>query len=509
MRTRNSIRTLKANTFAHITNLFLGFAGRSIFLHYLGSEFLGLSSLFTSIISALSLLDLGLSSAVAYSLYKPLNAQDHERVNAIVHFFKTFYRRLAMAIMLVGLALTPFLQYVINDLDSLPFSFSYIQFIFLMFLTETSVSYFFAHKYTLMNVGQRAYRIAYVNVISHAALLVLRWGILHFTRSFELYVALGIVSKIVTGFVISRTVHTLFPFYTDKPSTTLTKSEAKGIRAQANRLAVHTLAGYVVNSTDNLIISTFVGLSRLGYYMNYYLIFSTIKTLLSGMIESFQASLGDLVAEGNKKRVYEVLMISTHGVYLVGSFSALSLLFLSKAFVTLWLGPQYIIDESIVWVSSISIFVWIMLRPLWKLSAVTGLFKEDVKNALAEAITNAVVSLILVIRYGIFGTLLGTIIAYVLAFFLKSRLQFTKYLEQSQGDYFTHLSKYLLAFGLNLGVMLLIFTNFKLSNQLLDFGLRMVLCVLIPNGINYLIFRKHPQNQYFIEKIIKRVLIWR
>lgn len=502
MRTQNSIRILKANLTGQVIHLVLGFVNRSIFLAYLGSEYLGLSSLFVSLIGTLSLLDLGLSGAIAYSLYKPLNANDFDRINQIVAYYKTFYRRIAVLMFIIGISILPFLRFVISDLDSLPFSTSYIQTIFLFFLTETVVTYFFAHRYTLIIVGQKSYRIVYTNIVSEICLQLVRWMILQFTGNFMLYVSAGILSKLLTGLYVSRSIHSLFPEYRDHKKSNLAKEDIKAIKDSAKRLSMHSIASYVVNSTDNLIISTFVGLSKLGFYMNYYLIFSTIRKLLSSMVESFQAPLGDLVAEGNKERVFEVLKLTTHGVYLLGSFSSISLLFLSTPFVSLWLGSQFRIDEAIVWVSSISVFVWMITRPIWKLSAVTGLFREDVINAVAEAGINAVVSLILVVRYGIVGTLAGTIVSYAVAFLLKSRLQFTKYFHRSQGAYFKQLSIYLVTYVFNIAVVIFIFSNIRIENSVLDFLFKVLVCAIVPNGLNLILFYRTEHNRVFLNRVI-------
>ncbi len=510
MRVENSIKIAKAGIIYQIVTTILGFVNRVVFIKYLGSDYLGFSGLFTSILSMLSLAELGLGGAIVYNLYKPIAEQDEVKIVAFIRFYKKIYFGLAVFIFCIGMVFLPFIHIFIGDLDRLSFSLNYIRFIYFLSLLETVSSYLLVYKTTLLAVSQREYIITNINNISNILLTVVRLLFLIVYQNYVVYLVLGMIFRIGGNYVASRYAVKKFPYLTDEKykNVRITKKDRDSLLSNAGNLSVHTLSSYVVNSTDSLIISTFVGITELGLFSNYNLIFSTIKSLIGSVVGSIQAPLGDLVVTGNKVRVKEVVNLTTHAFYLVASFCAISLAVLSSLFIEIVFGKEFLMGTDIILVCSINTFVWTMTRPIWKLSSVTGLFKDDRKNAVIEAGVNAVISVIAVQFLGITGTFIGTLCSYVVAFVCKTKLQYSQYFMESSCEYLWKIVKYSGLFILELIVVCIVCEkiNVIISSLYVKFILNCWVCLIIPNVMNYIVFLKTEVNKYCIDLLKNKIL---
>lgn len=509
MRFENSVKIAKSAVIYQIVNTVLGLINRYVLVIFLGKEYLGFTGLFSNIISMLALSELGLGSAIAYNLYEPLYNNDRKRISALVNFYKKIYRFLAAFVFSLGVVLLFFLQYLIKDIDKLSFDIGYIRLLFFLTLMETVFSYLMVYKTTLLNVGQKRYIINNINTITVVLLTCSRIAILYFTKNYILYVALGVCASFLRNFIASRCAVKHYPFITgrDYKELRITEEDKESVIHNAANLSVHTFSGYVVNCTDNLIISTFVGVITLGLYSNYNLIFTAVKSLINGVVTSIQAPLGDLVVSNNKTRVGEVVDIVSFVSFAISSFCAVSLFVLSSPFIIILFGSEYVLDIDVVLICAINLFVWTMTRPIWSLSAVTGLFKEDRINAFIEAVSNLVISIIAVQFWGLTGTFIGTLCSYIIAFSLKTRLQFTKYFKHSPFTYLKQLSYYMAIFLLEMVItyIAVCLVSGHVRSEYICFGVDCLLCIFIPNLVNYTLFHKTKEYSYMKSVLLKRI----
>lgn len=510
MRVENSIRIAKAGIISQVVSILLGFVNRIVFIRFLSSDYLGFSGLFNNILSMLALSELGFGSAIVYNLYKPIHTNDQKQIAGLVNFYRKIYFILALFVFGVGSAFMPFLHVFISDLDKLSFSIEYIRLIYFLSLLETVSSYLLVHRTTLLTVSQRDYIITNIRTISNICLTIARLVVLILTQNYIVYLLIGLVFRIGANVIASRYALKYFPYISTKEyrNCRVDKKEREAVTKNAGNLSVHTLSSYVVNSTDSLIISSFVGIVELGLYSNYNLIFSSIKHIISSVVGSIQAPLGDLVSSENKKRVREILDTTTHCFYMISSFCAVSLAVLSSDFIFLLFGKDYVMKMSMVLISSINVFVWTMTRPIWKLSAVTGLFKEDRSNAIIEAISNAVISLVLVQVWGITGTFVGTLCSYIIAFILKTKLQFRKYFFENTKKYFQKICKYAFVFAVECFLCLWTTSAIKQlwGNVYASFVTNCIVCLVVPNVINMIVYWRCEDNRYFINLINRKIL---
>ena len=114
-RTKNTLRNIAYGSLNRIINIVLPFITRTVILYVMGTRYLGLSSLFTSILSFLSLTELGIGAAMIYSMYKPIAENDRGTIRALLNLYKRLYRIIGTVILVLGVALMPFLKILVPE----------------------------------------------------------------------------------------------------------------------------------------------------------------------------------------------------------------------------------------------------------------------------------------------------------------------------------------------------------------------------------------------------------
>lgn len=120
MRIKNSLKNIYSGIIGQVICLLCSFITRTFFIRILGSTYLGVSGLFGNILTLLSLAELGVGQAIIFSLYKPLAENDNDKIHALMLVYKKIYRLVFWFVLCVGMALVPFLKYIINDFDKYP-----------------------------------------------------------------------------------------------------------------------------------------------------------------------------------------------------------------------------------------------------------------------------------------------------------------------------------------------------------------------------------------------------
>lgn len=143
-RSKNGVRNVFAGFINRIVLIILPFITRTAIVYTLGSEYLGLSNLFTSILMVLNLSELGFGSALVYSMYKPVADNDTATLKALLNFYKRIYRIVGLGLLLLGAIVSLFLPKIIKG--DVPGDVN-LYVLYFMFLANTSISYFvYAHK---------------------------------------------------------------------------------------------------------------------------------------------------------------------------------------------------------------------------------------------------------------------------------------------------------------------------------------------------------------------------
>ncbi len=500
-RVKNITRNMGSTVFAQIPLFLISFIVRKVFVIVLGEQYLGLNGLFSNILSVLSVAELGFGASITYSLYRPLAIGDCEKVKSLMRLYQRAYTTIATLIIVLGVAMTPFLDFFIEDI---PKDVEHIEIIYMIHVLYFGFPYFFAYKGSLLFADQKKYVDtlihACVNIICHVVQLVL----LMIFRNYILYAACLVLSAIAIGIWISVAANRRYPFLLEKDVQPLSKEDKAIIKRNVGAMVFHRFGTAVVSGTDNILMAKFVSLAAVGRYSNYMVITNALHQVLERVYGDITASMGNLNAIENDERKLRAFN-NQHffSAWLIG-LCAICLNHLYNPFIALWLGRDYLFSQEIVSIIAINFYISYMRRPVVCTKDAMGLFWDDRFVPLVEVAFNFVLSLILSKSMGVLGILLGTTISMVLApFWVQPVLLYRRGLHRNPADYFIRFGKYtaVTAFA---GWITGCFCHF-FHEGIVAFILRAFACFVIPNIIFFLIYRRTDEFQY-LYGIIKRLL---
>lgn len=498
----NVTKNFKYAVFGQISGLIIGFIGRYVFIRTLGAEYLGLNGLFANILSILSLAELGIGPAMVYSMYKPLAENDQDKVNALMFLYRKLYVIIGLFIALTGLILTPFLGYFIKNIPDV----NNIKIIYILFVFNSSISYFFSYKRSLIIADQKRFIATYYRYGFYFVLNIAQIIILILTRNYLIYLMLLVTSTILENIFISNKANQLYPFLKEKNDAKLNDEEKKSILRNIKAMMCHKLGSTVVMGTDNLLISKFVGLVQVGLYSNYYLITSSLNIIFGLLFQSLTASIGNLgVLENERKKLFTFQVVNFVGFWIY-AFSSICLFILLNPFISLWIGNQYLFSLELVSLIVLNFYLTGMRKSVLTYRDALGLFWYDRYKPVFEAMLNLVFSIFLVKRIGISGIFLGTAMSTITVCFWVEPFILYKYgFERSVKAYFMIYIKYTMT-AIFIGCITWILISCIHSQNWTGFTIKLLLCIIIPNCLLYGLFSKSDEFKYLLEIFKKKII---
>ena len=262
-RVRYAAKNIAFGWMGNVITLFLGAALRQVFITRLGDTLLGISDYYTSILTVLSLAELGISTAFNYSLYGPVARNEVEKVKSYMRLYKKAYRGIAAAIAAIGLAIVPFLKYLIKDPGSV--SLRDITICYLIVLFNTVSSYFVAYKYSLANAQQKNYIETNVITITKTLTISLQIAGLYFFPNFYLYLVTAVAIELTQKIFVSLYLDRMYPYLKDKKVEKLSEEEVGGIVGQTKALVLHRVGDMARSQTDAMIIAAFIDVTTVNF----------------------------------------------------------------------------------------------------------------------------------------------------------------------------------------------------------------------------------------------------
>ena len=477
-RTQNIKKNLIFNVIKYVTNLMLQFVLRTVLIYYMGAEFLGLNGLFTNIFSFLNLAELGIGSAIVFSMYKPIADNDIEKVKSLQNLYKKFYIIISIIVGVIGLAITPFIKYLMNGGVTVDIN---IYVLYLMYLAYTLVGYWSAHKRSLLFAYQRNDIENKIKTICIIAMSIIQIVVLMIFKNYYLYFSISILFTLIECACIHSVANKLYPEINGK-SQPLDEKTKKEITKNVTALSMHKIGSAVVFSTDSILISTFLGVVILGAYSNYFLITSSIVSIFAVIINALIASAGNLVASSSVDYVFERYKKINFMFSYLTSFSTICLIILFQPFIKIWTGGgEFLLNYSTVILISLSFYFTRMRCGVGIFKDATGLYWQNKWQPIVEAIVNLVVSIVLVKLIGINGIFIGTIVSTLVApFWVEPYVLYKHYFKRSVKGYF---ARYALDFVIMCASCVI---TYFVCSLIPDGGiwwliLKFVVCILLSN----------------------------
>ncbi|WP_406685932.1 lipopolysaccharide biosynthesis protein [Rossellomorea vietnamensis] len=509
MRTKHSIFNITAGLANQLIITSLSFISRTIFISALGIEYLGIQGLFTNIFAMLSLAEAGIGSSIIYSLYKPVADHNIGRINALMRLYKHAYLAIAVVILILGLLLFPFLPLFLKDS-----SVGQINIIYFIFLLNTVAPYLFQYKISFLNVNQKNYIVTLIYSASSIITMCLKIGILYYTKNFILFLIVESIITISTSILLAGLVDKRYPFLKNIEATKLDAATKKGIIKNIKAIILQNVGVFLVLSTDNIIISSFVGVAAVGLYSNYSMLIEICRNFSYQISNNIHHSVGNLVATENKEKVYSIFKVSLFSNFWLYSFSSIFLYVVIEPFITLWIGKEFLMDKTILIILLLIFFERGMRNSITMVKNTAGIYHEDRFAPLIQAAINLGASLILVKFIGITGVFLGTLISVIsVPLWLTPLLVYRKVFQM-------HFSKYLRIYfcyfvvGLATCLITESLCNYILPQGDLNFILKVITCLLVPNIIFTALFFRTQEFSYLVNvgvsisrNICKRIMI--
>lgn len=440
-RIHNSMRNIVYRIISQIANIVLKFVSRTVFIHILGVEYLGINGLFSEILQMLALADLGFSTAMVFSMYKPLAEGDETKLAQLVQLYKKIYTIIAISISVIGISLLPFLQYFVNLDQGIP----YLKVYYLLYLANTVSSYLVVYKTSILTADQKNYLISKYDTIFNFISTIGCTVFLYLTKNFMIYLVTQVVVTYARNFYCSYISQKMYP-YINKRVEIISKSESKMIFENVKSVFIYKFATTLVGSTDNTLISILVGTKSVGYYSNYSMVISNITMIINIVFSSVTASIGNLIVEKNEKKNYRVYKTMQFVSFILSVVAISSVYILINDFITVWLGTEFTFDMVTVIAIVVNMYFSIVLMPIWSYREATGMYRQTKYVMVITAIVNLVVSIILGKWIGLAGILFATSIARLSTYFwYEPKLLFEQFFNEK-------VSKYYKSIGWNIAV---------------------------------------------------------
>ena len=506
-RSQYSILNVFSGVFGQVLTMLLGFVTRTVFIYTLGKSYLGISGLFQNVLQILSITDLGLESAIVFSLYKPLAEKDEMKIASIMALYKKAYRVIGLIVFCVGLCLMPALPFLIKGKTDL----IDVHLVFLLYLFQTCSSYlFFAYCRTIYVADQHGYKTSVIGAMMRVVASVAEIIVLVVFHNFYVYLIIGISTTILTNIVIRIFAQRDYPCIKKKEVEKLPKEELSTIKKNVVGSSFYKICGVVTNSTDNLLISAMVGVDMVGIYSNYLLFTNYIQIFLNLVFNGVTASVGNLyVTESQEKNETVFNRLTFLNFWLYG-FCGIALFCLINPFICIWLGDtSYLLPTQTVFI----IFFYLVLvglqYSLKSYRSACGLFWKGKFRPIATVVINLGVSIALGSFMGLDGILIGTIASHVLTLFWYDPILIYRevFHKSSKGYFFRYLANLIGVVVVGCGLYyLLSFLPYTIP----FFILRILVVVAVPNGLIALIYCRSDSFKYvmnsFVKPLLRRVL---
>lgn len=498
-RTVNSVRNILTGFVGQAVVLGIGFINRMVFIRCLTAEYLGINGLFSNILSMLSLAELGIGTAIVYALYKPLAESDENRIAALMQFYAKTYRLIGIVVGCVGLLLLPFLSQLIG---STPDIHENLYVIYLLYLFNTVVSYFFTYKSSILIADQKNYIITITNSGIVIIQCIFQCAILIVTKNYISYLLCQVIGTIVYNIVISQISDRQYGFIKNKRNEKLDKETKRSLFINVKALVITKISGILVNSTDSIIITALQGIKLTGLNSNYTLLTGTLNGILTVIFSGMTASIGNANAmeeKDNKTNLFYSINLLNFWLY---GWCSIAFVILADDIVTVFFGSQYVLPMSIVFIMAVNFYTVGMQNAVWTYYNTMGLFNHGKYIGLLTGALNIFFSIILGKKWGLFGILLATFISRLFTNIWYSPYAVFKYgLQESFKKYFIRYFKFIIVLIVTL-VMTFLCTNWINGMGVMQLFLKVFICTLIPNLCFLSCFCRKKEFRIILNKVV-------
>ena len=484
-RTQKSVKNMTIGMLSQLFTLWLSFVSRTVFIKFLTAEYLGISGLFSNVLTVLSFAELGIGDAMTYAMYKPVKEDNRKLVNQLMVVYKKAYTGIAVVVGAIGLGLSFFLSFIIAEPPDIPES---LQLIFWLYVVNNMASYILTYKKSILIAYQENYIVSEVQQIASLIQQIAQMIVLCFTKQYILYLIIQILCTILNNIIISVVVKKRYPWINEKDGEELQQEVSKEIFKNVKALSISKIAGVVSNGSDNIIISKFVGLSSVGVASNYTMIINSLNGILWNGLSSLTSSFGNFNVDstiGQRRKLFNELFLCSYWLY---GFMTIGIITLANSFVQLWVGSNYLVPQGVVLALVLITYISGVNFPVYTYQSTLGMFDKMKIPYVLFAVFNILLSILLGKNWGLFGVYIATSITRLCTSEVSSGYYVYRYgLKLSPLKYLKKYVIYFLILILNILV-----TNYAVSlvqiAGIIGFSIKVVTCTVVCNAIYFVCF---------------------
>lgn len=501
-RSRNAGRNIVFGIILKIYQIVIPFIMRTVMIYFMGVQYLGLNSLFTSVLQVLSLAELGVGSAMVYSMYKPIAEDDRETICALMALYQKYYRIIGLVIGVVGGILTPFIPKLVKS-DLPPDMNIYI--LYLLNLAATVISYWlFAYKNCLLSAHQRVDVSSKVMLITSTIQYALQLVTIIIFKNYYLFVIVMLATQAFTNIFTSLLVDKMFSQY--KASGKLKKQDVKNINQRIRDLFTAKFGSVVVGSADTIVISAFLGLTALAVYQNYYFVMNAVCGLIAVLFTAVTAGIGNSLVTESVEKNYNDFKKFTFIICWILCICSCCFLVMYQPFMELWVGKELLLPNRMVVIFCAYFYVW-QLASLWMtVKDAAGIWHKDRFRPLAASMANLILNLAFVQVIGLYGILLSTILSYIVVSipWLIHNLFTVLYEGCDAKKYIWNVARYVILTIVSCGITAEICSRLTLHG-ILSIVVHGIIAVAVSNAIQYLFLKSTIEFQD-AKKLVRRMV---
>lgn len=503
-RTEYSLINIFTGFLGYGINTAVGFVCRIIFVRILSAEYLGVNGLFSNILSMLSLAELGISSAITFALYSPIAKGDKEKIASIMNFYRKAYTIIGISVAVIGVVLIPFLRTIVGKTPDIKEN---IYLLYLLYLLNTVISYFFSYRQALLTAMQRQYIVVGYSYVITIIQSILQIIFLILTKEYLIYLLIQIGGGIVYNIWVSAKAGKDYPYIKSKNVSPLSKKETFNLLKDVKALAINKVSGVLLNSTDNIVITYFSGLNLVGFASNYTLFSSTLDKLITQIFNALTGSVGNLNASSDDETRYKFFKVLNLANFWLYGWAAIGIAFVSEDLVRLFYGESYVLPWNIPIILAANFYVIGMLHAFYTYKSTLGLFRYGQYLLLFTGLFNLLLDVILGRRWGTFGIYLATLLARCL-----TNLWYEPYAVYHYGfkiNPIIYAYRYFNFAGIMVLTSIICFFLCRVCcfSTIVNVFVKILICSIIPNMIFFICFRKSDEFKYLSQSVQKIMFI--
>lgn len=498
-RTQNAAINSIVGIGSYFVAMIANFVFRTVFIYFLSVEYLGIQALLTNILSLLSLVEMGIGSAMIFSLYRPMARNESGKIRALLQLYKRIYRIIAVLILIFGLLLTPFLDFFIASRPSIA---EPLEFIFLLYVLNTAITYLSIYKHSILQADQKAYIVTlWTNLFMIFRYLAqITWIII-----FKTFIPILIIQLIMTLFgnlFISKKAEKSYPFIKNLSNRDkINDDEKAGIMRKIQAMLLYRIGSYAVNSTDSIIISKFVGLISVGIYSNYTMLLGLANSIINFISSALTPSIGNQIETQSSNQVHKTFSTLYFIFFWISSNTTIVFATLLNPFIEIWIGDEYVISTGPLCFLVINYYVMMMRRVMVAYRNALGLYEIAKYKPIYEALINLGASLILVRYMGMVGVIIGTTISDVTtSLWIEPYIMYKHFFRDGLKQYWIKYIKFAI-FTIIFSVLMIMIRGSLYKDTVISFVLMLIIVLTLTNISIYIVFKNWEEFKEGISRV--------